>query len=70
MKVSSNLLRSKDYIVLKVVNFLRSFLKKDCVFDYEYSTGFPVTFKPETVVALKSVIDLDTIIVENGLIEI
>lgn len=49
---------------------LTKFSKKDCVFDYEYSTGFPVTFKPETVVALKSVIDLDTIIVENGLIEI
>ena len=49
---------------------LTKFSKKDCVFDYEYSTGVPVTFKPETVVALKSVIDLDTIIVENGLIEI
>lgn len=61
---------SNNLYSLEDGELLTKFSKKDCVFDYEYSTGFPVTFKPETVVALKSVIDLDTIIVENGLIEI
>ena len=49
---------------------LTKFSKKDCVFDYEYSTGFPVTFKPETISALKPVVDLENLTIEDGLIEI
>lgn len=44
--------------------------KEECVFEGTYDMGFPVTFKPETISALKSVIDLESLTIENGLIEI
>ena len=32
--------------------------------------GFPVEFKPETISALKSIVDLENLTIEDGLIEI
>lgn len=51
-------------------NVLRKVYKNECVFEGDYSMGFPVTFKPETISALKPVIDLENLTIEDGLIEI
>lgn len=52
-----------DYLVKKIYI-------EDCVFEGDYSAGFPITFKSETMSALKTVVDLENLTIENGLIEI
>lgn len=44
--------------------------KSECVFEYDYTMGFPVTFRSETIAALKPIVDLSSLTVEDGLIEI
>lgn len=51
-------------------NVLRKVYKNECIFEGDYSMGFPVTFKPETITALKSIVDLENLTIEDGLIEI
>lgn len=51
-------------------NVLRKVYKNECVFEGDYSMGFPVTFKPETIATLKSIVDLENITIEDGLVEI
>ena len=51
-------------------NVLRKVYKNECVFEGDYSMGFPVTFKPETIATLKSIVDLENITLEDGLVEI
>jgi hypothetical protein len=51
-------------------NVLRKVYKNECVFEGDYSMGFPVKFKPETISALKPVVDLENLTIEDGLIEI
>lgn len=49
---------------------LKQIYKKDCTFENEYSTGFPVTFKPETIAALKPIVDLENLTMKDGIVEI
>lgn len=35
-----------------------------------YISGFPVIFKPETIAALKSIVDIENLTFEDGLVEI
>ena len=51
-------------------NVLRNVYENECVFEGDYSMGFPVTFKPETIATLKSIVDLENLTIEDGLIEI
>lgn len=51
-------------------NVLRKVYKNECVFEGDYSMGFPVTFKPETIATLKSIVDLENLTIEDGLIEL
>lgn len=51
-------------------NVLRKVYKNECVFEGDYSMGFPATFKPETIATLKSIVDLENLTIEDGLIEI
>lgn len=49
---------------------LKKVYKEECVFEGDYSMGFPIKLNPETISALKSVVDLENLTVEDGLIEI
>lgn len=49
---------------------LRKIYIQDTVFEGDYSMGFPVEFKPETISALKPIINLENLTIEDGLIEI
>ena len=49
---------------------LKQIYKKDCTFENEYSTGFPVTFKPEAIAALKPIVDLENLIMKDRIVEI
>ena len=51
-------------------NLLKKVYKEECVFEGDYSMGFPVEFKLETITALKSIVDLENLTMEDGLIEI
>lgn len=51
-------------------NLLKKVYKEECVFEGDYSMGFPVTFKPETISALKPIVDLENLTIEDGLIEL
>lgn len=51
-------------------NVLKRIYKNECVFEGDYSIGFPVTFKSETISALKPIVDLENLTIEDGLIEI
>lgn len=44
--------------------------KEECVYEGICDMGFSVEFKPETITALKSIVDLENLTVEDGLIEI
>lgn len=54
----------RDPEIIKVIHI------DECVFEGDYNMGFPITLKPETVAALKSIVDLNLLTVEDGLIEI
>lgn len=44
--------------------------KEECVYEGICDMGFSVEFKPETISALKSIVDLENLTIEDGLIEI
>lgn len=49
---------------------LKRIYKSECTFENDYYMGFPVEFKSETIAALKPIVDLENLTVEDGLIEI
>lgn len=52
-----------DYLLKKVY-------KEDCVFEGDYSMGLSIKLKPKTIATLKSIVDLENLTIEDGLIEI
>lgn len=49
---------------------LKKVYKDECTFEGDYSMGFPIKFKHETIIALKPIVDLENLTIEDGLIEI
>lgn len=49
---------------------LRKIYIQDVISEGDYTMGFPVEFKPETISALKPIVDLENLTIEDGLIEI
>lgn len=73
VKISECYFKHPGYYELKDFDgkeVLKKIYIKDAIFEGEYSMGFPVEFKPETIAALKPIVDLENFTIEDGLIEL
>lgn len=73
VKILESYFQYPEYYELKSFNgeeVLRKIYIQNVVFKGDYSIGFPITFKPETISALKPIVDLENLTIEDGLIEI